>query len=123
MKTSLAFLPAQKQEELCKIVEIVREKYVVEMIILLFGSFARGDWVEELNEDGFYKYQSDFDIFIVTETKQMADKIEGDSQLENLIDHAIKTPITIIAHDIEFFNRRLRKGSPADKPPKMPNLS
>jgi uncharacterized protein len=109
MKTTIEFLPSIKQEELQAVVEIIREKYAVEMIIL-FGSFARGDWVEELNEDGFYKYQSDFDIFVVTETKQTANKVESDRQLKSRIDHIIKTPVTIIAHDIDFFNRRLRKG-------------
>lgn len=110
MKISIEFLPENKQQELHMLVDILLEKYSVEMIIL-FGSYARGNWVEEINEEnGFYKYQSDFDIFVVTETKQIADKIEGDSQLKNRIAHIIKTPVTIIAHEIDFFNRRLRKG-------------
>ena len=109
MKTSIEFLPENKQEELGYLVNIIREKHSVEMVIL-FGSYARGNWVEERNEDGFFKYQSDYDIFIVTETKQMANKIESDHQLRNRIEHIITTPISIIAHDIEFFNRRLRKG-------------
>lgn len=110
MKTSLAHLPSEKQQELTIIADIVREKYIVEMIIL-FGSYARGDWVEELHEDGFYyKYQSDFDIFVVTEKEYLASKIESDSQLRNSLRCVIKTPVTFIAHDIDFLNRRLRKG-------------
>jgi len=110
MKTSLAHLPQHKQQELNIIVDIIREKYNVEMIIL-FGSYARGDWVEELHDDGFhYKYQSDFDIFLVTEKEHLATKIEKDRQLRDYFYRVIKTPVTIIAHDIDFFNRRLRKG-------------
>jgi uncharacterized protein len=110
MKTSLSHLPPEKQQQLATIVDIVREKYTVELIIL-FGSYARGNWVEELHDDGFhYKYQSDFDIFVVTEKEHLANKIESDDQLWNFLNRRIKTPVTIIAHDIEFLNRRLRKG-------------
>ena len=78
MKTSIEHLPQTKQQDLKIIIDMICEKYKVEMIIL-FGSFARGDWVEELCDDGFYyKYQSDLDIFIVTETEHLATKIERD---------------------------------------------
>ncbi|CAL7962680.1 HEPN domain-containing protein [Gammaproteobacteria bacterium] len=110
MKMSLIHLPENKQQELTALADIIREKYDIEMIIL-FGSYARGNWVEELHDDGFhYKYQSDFDIFIVTETKALANKIESDHRLRDHLYHCIKTPTTLIAHDIDFFNRRLRKG-------------
>ena len=110
MKTSLSHLPLEKQQQLATIVDIVREKYTVE-IVILFGSYARGKWVEELHDDGFhYKYQSDFDIFIVTEKEYLANKIESDDQLWNCFNRRIKTPVTVISHDIDFLNRRLRKG-------------
>lgn len=110
MKTSLSHLPPEKQQQLTTIIDIIREKYTVEMIIL-FGSYARGKWVEDLHDDGFhYKYQSDFDIFVVTEKEHLANKIESDDQLWNRLNRQIKTPVTVIAHDIEFLNRRLRKG-------------
>jgi uncharacterized protein len=40
----------------------------------------------------------------------LANKIESDSQLRNSLRCVIKTPVTFISHDIDFFNRRLRKG-------------
>lgn len=46
MKTTLDHLPEQKQQELQRAVEILREETQAEMIIL-FGSYARGDWVED----------------------------------------------------------------------------
>lgn len=110
MKTSLTHLPSEKQHELSIIISAICEKYTVEMIIL-FGSYARGNWVEELHDDGFhYKYQSDFDIFIVAGKECLANKIESDDHLWNFFNRRIKTPVTVIAHDIEFLNRRLHKG-------------
>ncbi|CAL7959766.1 HEPN domain-containing protein [Gammaproteobacteria bacterium] len=110
MKSSLTHLPENKQQELSELASIICEKHDIKMIIL-FGSYARGDWVEELHDDGFhYKYQSDFDVFIVTETKALANKVESDRQLRDQIRRCVKTPATLIAHDIDFFNRRLRKG-------------
>jgi predicted nucleotidyltransferase len=47
MKTTLSHLPEDKQEELKSLAEIILEKVPAEMIIL-FGSHARGDWVEDL---------------------------------------------------------------------------
>ena len=111
MKTSIDYLPKVKQKALLTIVDIICKTYPDIEMIILFGSYARGDWVEELSEDGFrFKYQSDFDIFVVTESKKLASKIDGDSDLDSRIDRIVKTPTTIIAHDIDFLNRRLRKG-------------
>jgi predicted nucleotidyltransferase len=45
MKTTLSHLPNDKQEELKTLTEIILSKVPAEMIIL-FGSHARGDWVE-----------------------------------------------------------------------------
>ena len=63
MKTSLSHLPESKQHELEVIQEIIRAHVKAQMIIL-FGSYATGKWVEDRYvEDGItYEYQSDFDI-------------------------------------------------------------
>jgi len=55
MKTSLDILPKDKQEELQRVVTIIREEFEPEMIIL-FGSHTRGNWVEDayIGEDGVY---------------------------------------------------------------------
>jgi HEPN domain-containing protein/predicted nucleotidyltransferase len=110
MKTSLHHLPENKQQELQRAVDIICTSIHPEMLIL-FGSYARGNWVEELGADGFYyKYQSDFDFLIVTTTPRQAMKVETNGSLWNQLSHRSKTPVSIIAHDIEFFNRRIRKG-------------
>ncbi|MCB2263758.1 MAG: HEPN domain-containing protein [Candidatus Thiosymbion ectosymbiont of Robbea hypermnestra] len=110
MKTSLEHLPEQKQRELQRAIEIIREEIDLDMLIL-FGSYARGDWVEDLDpETLLYRYQSDFDLLVVTETPRQADKIEQNSPLFQRLAKTIhRTPISLIAEDIQFVNRRLRK--------------
>ncbi|WP_089728686.1 HEPN domain-containing protein [Candidatus Thiosymbion oneisti] len=110
MKTSLEHLPEQKQQELQRAIEIIREEIDLDMLIL-FGSYARGDWVEDLDlETLLYRYQSDFDLLIITETLRQASKIEQNSQLIQRLTKTIhRTPVSLIAEDIQFINRRLRK--------------
>jgi predicted nucleotidyltransferase/HEPN domain-containing protein len=110
MKTALNHLPEQKQQELQRVIEIVREGVDLEMLIL-FGSYARGDWVEDLDPETLqYRYQSDFDLLIVTETPRQADRVEQNNQLSRRLAKTIhRTPISLIAEDIQFINRRLRK--------------
>jgi uncharacterized protein len=48
MKTSITHIPEQKQKELEKVVEIIKEttyKNIGAEMIILFGSYARGDFV------------------------------------------------------------------------------
>ncbi len=111
MKTSLDHLPEQKQDELNNIVRMIREDFDVEMIIL-FGSYARGDWVEELGPDEFYyTYQSDFDILVVAE-KKLANKHRKWGLLEDrfMRSSVVQTPITLIHHSIGYLNAQLSKG-------------
>jgi len=110
MKTSLEYLPEQKQQELQRAIEIIREEVDLDMLIL-FGSYARGDWVEDLDpETLLYRYQSDYDLLIITETPRQASKIEQNSQFAKKLATTIhRTPISLIAEDIQFVNRRLRK--------------
>jgi len=110
MKTSLEHLPEQKQQELQRAIEILQEGIDLDMLIL-FGSYARGDWVEDLDpETLLYRYQSDFDLLVVTETPRQASKIEQNSQLAQRLTKTIhRTPISLIAEDILFINRRLMK--------------
>jgi predicted nucleotidyltransferase len=110
MKTALDHLPEQKQLEIQRVIEIIREEIDLEMLIL-FGSYARGDWVEDLDPETLqYRYQSDFDLLVVTETPYQADRIEQNNQLSRRLAKTIhRTPISLIAEDIQFVNCRLRK--------------
>ena len=110
MKTSIEHLPEKKQQELQRAIEIIRAEIDLDMLIL-FGSYARGDWVEDLDpETLLYRYQSDFDLLVITKTAHQASKIEQNSQLAQKLAKTIhRTPISLIAEDIQFVNRRLRK--------------
>ncbi len=64
MKESLEHLPERKRGELARIVSIIRKMAPKTEMIILFGSHARGDWVQDVTVDGLttYEYSSDFDM-------------------------------------------------------------
>jgi uncharacterized protein len=115
MNTSLEHLPKKKQEELSKIISIIGEHSRVEMIIL-FGSHARGTWVDDRYvdpQDGItYEYKSDYDILVVVRSKIAANSTGLWIKIENLIrkDTEIGTLVSIIVHDIGELNEKLRTG-------------
>lgn len=110
MKHGLDYLPQEKQVELTKIITLINEVSPSEMIIL-FGSYARNEWVEEKYDEKHFRYQSDFDILVIVETKSEAIQGRLEREIEEKIEKTedIKTPVSIIVHDIDFVNRRLSK--------------
>lgn len=56
MKKSLSHPPKHKREELKEIVSIITSMVEVEMAIL-FGSYARGNWVEDTYTEGHITYE------------------------------------------------------------------
>lgn len=76
-------LPEGKRRELAHVVEIVREGFAEAISrrtqpryrsghllkIILFGSYARGDWVE----DPVGRYFSDYDILVVVNHEDLTD--------------------------------------------------
>ncbi len=110
MQDSQDHIPEYTRQELELLQQILRDTVQPEMIIL-FGSYARGDWVAEKTPDGVhYQYQSDLDILVVTETESQAARLETNTPLNTALSQRIKTPVSLIAHDIQFLNRRLKKG-------------
>ncbi|GAA4736890.1 nucleotidyltransferase domain-containing protein [Flavisolibacter ginsenosidimutans] len=55
MKKSLAHLPESKQQELQRITQLIVETVNPEKIIL-FGSYATGNWVEDRYTEGHITY-------------------------------------------------------------------
>ncbi len=110
MKTELDHLPENKRLELQHALEIIREEIDLDMLIL-FGSYARGDWVEDIDEATLLpKYQSDFDLLVITETPRQAQRVEQNNKLtQRLIKTIHRTPVSVIAEDIKFVNKRVRK--------------
>jgi predicted nucleotidyltransferase/HEPN domain-containing protein len=111
MRTSLRSLPKNKRDELAIIKDMIRQVIGVDKIIL-FGSYARGDWVEELGTNGYYKYQSDYDLLVIVDEKKLAKKREKWARMEDNIHRSalVKTPVCIITHNIQYVNEMLRQG-------------
>lgn len=117
MKTSLDHIPQHKQNELYAIRKIIRRHAVeigsVEMIIL-FGSYARGDFVERditVVDGTTYSYISDFDILVVTKKPTQEKNMRLASEIERTIGERkdIRTPVTIVIEDIGHINARLEE--------------
>jgi predicted nucleotidyltransferase/HEPN domain-containing protein len=114
MKTELSHLPTHKQDELKQIVSALIPRWSEVEMIILFGSYARGTWVEDKYvEKGItYEYKSDYDLLIVCSKNSQAN---ADSFMYSLIGRLdelnLPTPINPIFHGIEFVNTELREGN------------
>ncbi len=76
--------------------------------IILFGSYARGDWVDE-PENG---YLSDFDLLVVVNNAKMTNIADywWNSEDQILRDPAISRTVNIIVHDLHEVNDALKRG-------------
>ena len=113
MKENLSHLPQRKRHELARIVSIIRDAAPQAEMIILFGSYARGDAVEDVTVEGntTYEYSSDFDILVIVKSKSLADNLDLWYSIEDEAGKLpVQTPVKIIAHEIEFVNKKLEKG-------------
>jgi HEPN domain-containing protein/predicted nucleotidyltransferase len=114
MKRSLSHLPQHKREELKLVTRIIRKQFPSAHMIILFGSYARGKWVEDIYTEGHitYEYISDFDILVLTRLKKTAENYRKQRTVDNHIiaRKAIKTPVSIIYHSIGQVNYQLKEG-------------
>ncbi|MDB5034996.1 MAG: hypothetical protein JWQ98_2237 [Chlorobi bacterium] len=110
MNTSILHLPEEKQEQLRQAVEIIREETDVEMIIL-FGSYAAGTWVEEAGPDPrSFEYQSDFDIYVLVEDKQLSRKGTLWARIEGRLRREVATPVQLLVDLVGAFDGYIRAG-------------
>ncbi len=114
MKKSLPKRSSYKKEQLQEIVNIIRSVVDIKMVIL-FGSYARGTWVEDVYTDPedhiTYEYKSDIDILAVTETQGQANSIKIWDKVDQLINNCKRSiSVSIIAHDINDLNKKLEMG-------------
>lgn len=126
MKTSLdqlpKALPPEKIAELEKVVEIIKHRFDLKkddpkfelLMIILFGSYARGTWVEEtVVKNGIrHEYKSDFDILVVTH-RSLAKGLWMDLCIEENIDYCkdIETEVNIIDHGISKVSRKIAENN------------
>lgn len=109
MKTRPKHLPSDKQQRLHHIVDLIRARHDVEMVIL-FGSHARGDWVEdEYEEDHItYEYRSDYDILIVTADKNTERLVAYDGELRHELEPGSQgNRVNPIVHTVHHVNQML----------------
>jgi predicted nucleotidyltransferase len=67
-------------------------------MIILFGSYAHDEWVEDIYTEGHitYEYISDFDVLVLTRLKKTTANHSKQNSVDDLIlqHKAIKTPVT-----------------------------
>lgn len=125
MKSSLEHLPEKKQRELARVVEIIHEEFEDAARggeaefkkkgriwkIILFGSYARGTWVDEPHTSKGYR--SDYDILIIVSTKKLTEPEYWYAAKDRLMrDRGIKTPVGVIVHSRREVGDHLHIGQP-----------
>jgi predicted nucleotidyltransferase/HEPN domain-containing protein len=122
MRTDIDHLPPRQQEELERVKQVLMAEFARAtaranqpwkkngkiLKIILFGSYARTDWVDE-PENG---YQSDFDLLVIVSHPDLTDVADYWYVAEDLIqrDPAIGRPVNIIVHTLEEVNQALSRG-------------
>jgi len=127
MRTDTDHLPAAKQRELERIVEVIFEEFrgAIEnatgprkgariLKVVLFGSHARGDWVDAPLSANQYK--SDYDILIIVSQKELTDRAACWAKAEErlirayTIEKTLRTPVNFIVHSLHEVNDGLAHG-------------
>ncbi len=128
MRTDLDHLPASKQRELERVVRVLFEEFEAALKsatqpwkkqgrilkLVLYGSYARGDWVE----DPVGGYVSDYDILVVVNDERLTDVVDYWSAAEDrlmreiTIAGTLSAPVSFIVHSLTDVNQQLEKGRP-----------
>ena len=127
MKTEPDHLPASKQRELAHVVRVLFEEFEAATTksngfgkvarifkIVLYGSYARGDWVD----DPVGGYRSDYDILIVVSHDKLTDYVDYWNVAEDrlmrdvTITGALSAPVNFIVHTLKDVNGQLEHGRP-----------
>ncbi|OHV77125.1 nucleotidyltransferase and HEPN domain-containing protein [Rhizobium sp. LCM 4573] len=123
MKSSLEHLPEKKQRELARVVEIIHEEFADTLAgssaafktrgrilkIILFGSYARGTFVDEPHT--MKGYRSDYDILVIVSSKKLAEPQIWDKATDRLMwDKGVSTPVGLIVHGAREVNNFLADG-------------
>ena len=127
MRTDLDHLPPAKQRELDRVVQILFEEFGDAnklatgdrkagrvLKIILYGSYARGGWVDEPHTAKGYR--SDFDLLIIVNQDELTDRLDywskADERLtrELAITGTLRTPVNFIVHTLQEVNDGLAHG-------------
>ncbi|WP_448659195.1 HEPN domain-containing protein [Sphingomonas sp. CJ99] len=128
MRTDLDHLPDRKRRDLHRAVQVLfaefedatrlaTQKWKKQgriLKVILYGSHARGDWVD----DPVGGYVSDYDLLVVVSDERLTDTLEywakADDHLtrEVTIAQAIGAPVNFIVHSLADVNDQLARGRP-----------
>ena len=128
MKSGIDHLPPHKQRELERVVEIIFEEFEDALAlatqgwkkkgriskIILYGSYARGGWVDEPHTAK--GYQSDYDLLIIVNDKRLTDLADYWSKLDDRlirelsVTKTLRTPVNFIVHSLDEVNSGLSQG-------------
>ncbi|QYU68877.1 HEPN domain-containing protein [Leptolyngbya sp. 15MV] len=128
MNTSIDHLPAQKQRELERVVQLVFEEFGDSFAlskhewkkagrifkVILYGSYARGTWVDEPHTAK--GYQSDYDLLIIVNDKRLTDRVKYWARVDERlmreygVTGTLKTPVNFIVHTLQEVNDGLAHG-------------
>ena len=122
MRTDLDHLPALQQRELERVTQTLLAEFEAAVAggtqpfrrqgrvlkIILFGSYARNDWVDE-PQNG---YQSDYDLLIIVSHEKLTDIADYWYVAEDKIlrDPQVGRTVNIIVHTLQEVNEALSKG-------------
>jgi predicted nucleotidyltransferase/HEPN domain-containing protein len=129
MRTDLDHLPpAKQQRELERVVQILFEEFrdataiatsewkkqARILKVILYGSYARGGWVDEPHTAK--GYQSDFDLLVIVNHPKLTDRGEFWSSPEDRLNRelaitkTLRTPVNFIVHTLQEVNDGLAHG-------------
>ena len=114
MHTTLPTLPEQKQAEINAIVAALIPRFAEVEMIILFGSYARGEQVDDLKKKkgNTYSYRSDYDLLIILSKNGHANSNTLTQSISTrLKDLKLKTRVNPIYHGMEFINHELSEGN------------
>jgi len=119
MKNSLDHLPASRQQNLAHIVAVLRDeleqitgfangrkKHSKILKIILFGSHATGQWVN----DPAHGYVSDYDILVILNRSELVEEYKIWNSAEDRIALQVRQPLNILVHTLSEVNDALAKG-------------
>jgi predicted nucleotidyltransferase/HEPN domain-containing protein len=128
MRTALDHLPPHKQREIERVVQLVFEEFEDSFAlarrewkkqgrilkVVLYGSYARGGWVDEPHTAKGYK--SDYDLLIIVNDARLTDRVKYWSRLDERlmreygVTGTLKTPVNFIVHTLGEVNDGLAHG-------------
>ena len=128
MKADIDHLPPQKQREIERVVQLIFEEFEDAFAlarhewkkagrilkVILYGSYARGTWVDEPHTAK--GYQSDYDLLIIVNDKRLVDRVKYWSKVDDRlmreygVTKALKTPVNFIVHTLQEVNDGLAHG-------------